>query len=278
MKMYNNNCIIIQFPAFSGGKFIGNCLALSKHCVPMHKKHASYLIDNPTDYEYRLKCHADIMKIDGNWRDKKEFHEPELLGNEVYNAWKYGNTIDSSKFNDTTSAILNCDVNFVLVAHSVESVIRISKVWECAPVIVLTNVEKFWNLAFPLKMDELACSSDDSRNYAGNYRKSHYDSLRGDDWPTWHEFEDAVYNVDNLPNDYPLSTISEIKEFYEWHTVKNDVISFDMGSSIFSRRKFLVAIEKLYNQLCYTDYNPSLVSTYWEEYVRFHDVSKFDLS
>jgi hypothetical protein len=44
---YNSyNPIIIQFPRFAGGKFISNCLALSKHAVPQHSTMAKYLLDN----------------------------------------------------------------------------------------------------------------------------------------------------------------------------------------------------------------------------------------
>lgn len=275
--MLNNNVIIIHFPAYSGGKFIGNCLALSKHCVPMHEKHASYLLDNPMDYGYRLQCHIDIMKNEGDWRDAKEFHEPELLGHEVYNKWKNGEEIDSSKMNNTTNAILNSDVNFVIVTHSVNGIKTLSKVWRDATVVSLINVEEFWNIAFPLKRQILIDYDDKFMHYGGNYNESHYNLLRGDDWPAWDEFEQVCYNIEKLPNNYPLSIVEEIKTLYDWYTVDNDVITFNMSGSIFSRKCFLNAIEILYKQLGYTDYNPNLVSTYWEEYVKFHGVENFDL-
>lgn len=50
----NDNFIICSFLRFAGGKFIGNCLALSNHFCPRDAKCAEYLISCPDDYNFRL--------------------------------------------------------------------------------------------------------------------------------------------------------------------------------------------------------------------------------
>ena len=50
----SSNPIIIQFPRFAGGKFISNCLSLSKHAVPQDKTLAEYLLLRPDDYQFRF--------------------------------------------------------------------------------------------------------------------------------------------------------------------------------------------------------------------------------
>ena len=74
MINYNShNPVIIQFPRFAGGKFISNCLALSKYAVPQDAATARYLLDNPTDYNYRFaRVNDTLPKTVGkmkNWID-----------------------------------------------------------------------------------------------------------------------------------------------------------------------------------------------------------------
>jgi hypothetical protein len=240
----------------------------------MHEKHASYLFSNPTDYNYRLQCHLDIMRNDGFWRAKKEFHEDELLGTLVYDKWSEGEEVDESWYNSITRAILSSNNKFIMTSHNVEKINKISKLWEDVTVVSLINVEKFWNIAEPLKRQ-----TDDPygfKNSSGNECEVHYNFLRGDDWPLWDEFMLVNYNIDRLSSKYPHNIVSEIKELYKWYSVKNKVISFDMGS-IFSERMFLETIEKLYNELEFSDYNSELISKYWREYVQFHGIENFDL-
>ena len=45
----------MHFPAYAGGKFISNCLALSKNCMIMDKDSVGYLTEHSLDYEYRLQ-------------------------------------------------------------------------------------------------------------------------------------------------------------------------------------------------------------------------------
>jgi len=55
MDFNADNLIIVWYPRYSGGKFIMNCLALSKHCVPLDVAACNYLLEHPADYDYRLK-------------------------------------------------------------------------------------------------------------------------------------------------------------------------------------------------------------------------------
>jgi hypothetical protein len=49
----STNPIIMSFPSFTGGKFISNCLSLSKYACPQDPEAAEYLLKNQNDYDYR---------------------------------------------------------------------------------------------------------------------------------------------------------------------------------------------------------------------------------
>ena len=46
--------VIMSFLPFAGGRFLGNCLSLSKDFCPQNSIAAEYLLKKPTDYDYRL--------------------------------------------------------------------------------------------------------------------------------------------------------------------------------------------------------------------------------
>lgn len=56
MDVFNTkNAVIMAFLPFAGGKFLGNCLSLSKDFCLQDPLAAEYLLQNPTDYDYRLE-------------------------------------------------------------------------------------------------------------------------------------------------------------------------------------------------------------------------------
>ena len=255
-----SNPIILQFPRFAGGKFISNCLSMSRHCVPQNKLLAEYLIDKPSDYQYR---YFNIMRTlppatdMTNWINKYELGDTQLFGKCHYD-WRQGipcsdNLIDK---------LYESDLNFFIVSHSgPDEILKINKVWPNSTVILLKNYQKFYEISAGLKSSKM----EPIKDHAGNYCKESYNILKGSSWPLWEEYEANNYQTDHI----------EMHEYYHWHLVKNPIIAFDMDNTIFKEIEFLVAMESLYQQLGYSDFNAELISSFWKAYIRLHiDISK----
>jgi hypothetical protein len=246
---YNSNkAIILQFPRFAGGKFISNCLALSKYAVPQDATVGSYLLDNPEDYDYRVKQLTTTLPPSTaemrNWINKYEFGDKQQ--------------------EPILDRLSNNNLNFFLMAHQPTSTIELLERWPNAKVIVLTNFRRFSDISYKHKNNGETINS-----VSGNYCIEKYNVLKGDDWPTWDEFNVAKFNVNNL-NNLPDTIVDEMSEFYVSNQINTSTIGLDIDSCIFDRFKFLSSIEDLYNQLGYTDFNPKLVSNFWQQYINLH--------
>jgi len=247
----SDEVIIMQFTRFAGGKFISNCLALSRHAVPQDAKVGNYLLDNPDDYNYRFK---------------------KLLTTLPPSVAEMRNWISKYEFGDNQQApildkLSNSDLNFFLTSHVPESTIELLEQWPNAKVIVLTNVRQFTNISYERKNSGETLA--EVLYIAGNYCIEKYNLLKSDDWPTWEQFNTALFNVDNLIN-VPICIVNEISEFYISNQINAIIIGFDIDNCIFDKFKFLSSIENLYNQLGYTDFNPKLVGDFWQQYINLH--------
>ena len=88
----SDNPIIIQFPRFAGGKFISNCLSLSKHAVPQDKKLAEYLLLHPDDYQFRFDNLVKTLPPPHdmiNWIAQYELGDNQLFGS-THLDWRNG--------------------------------------------------------------------------------------------------------------------------------------------------------------------------------------------
>jgi hypothetical protein len=246
---YNSpNANIIQFPRFAGGKFISNCLALSKYAVPQDAVTAKYLLDNSDDYNYRvariistLPRTVSEMK---NWISKYEFgdkqQEPAL------------------------AQLSNSNLNFFLVSHQASITAEMLLLWKNAKVIILTNFRQFSNISWQRKNN-----GETIEEVSGNYCVEKYNLLKGNDWPNWEEFNTAKFNVTNISN-LSISIKDEISKFYTTVASNTDAIAFDIDNSIFEKSKFLSAMSDLYTQLHYDDFNSELVGNFWQSYIDLH--------
>jgi hypothetical protein len=276
IDFFTDKIIIVNFPAFSGGKFIMNCLSLSKHSTPLHSKITNYLIDRPDDYDYRLNAvlstlpPPDNMK---NWREKWEFGDTEFYNGQVKDhltRWK-----NSSISNDTVdtmlSTLISKQICFFMTAHGgPQTIEQIVSVWPNARIITLINSEKFWNIAINLKTTNTNASK--LADYAGNECQSKYQILKGSNWPDWNIFEKCHYNVDKVSTFVRIkhSIKKEIKQFYPWHKIKNDTFCIDVDNSFFDKESFLKTICNLYTWIKFDDFNPTLVEQYYQQYISLH--------
>ena len=259
------NFIILSFPQFAGGKFISNCLSLSKLVCPQDSNVAKYLLNNPADYDYRLAAVLGTLPRDRrgmrDWIAKFEFGDLQLYGPTV-SIWQSG--MNKSPTNLVTD-LLTAGFRLFITAHGGDvSVRNILTVWPNSLILQLINHVKFSEISKNLKSD----NNKTLRDYAGNYCNEKYSELAGKDWPSWREFDSVGYDIQQLPN--YASVREEILEFYNWKGINNKTVLFNIDESIFNQTKFLIAMEKLYKQLGLPDYNPELVGIFWRSYINLH--------
>lgn len=268
----DNNFIIMSFPRYSGGKFISNCLSLSKSCCPQDPISAEYLLNQPADYEYRLNaimrtlplCRDEMTK----WIEKYEFGDTQLY-QASFGQWQNGINDQPS---DLVTRLLKSKFRLFLTAHGGDiAVQKLLKVWPNSTIIKLINHVKFSMISRSLKSTDNKSIDE----HAGNYCKNKYLELAGAAWPTWEEFESVGYDI-RLLNGYELVK-EEILDFYNCRSIKNKTLLFDVDNTIFNRTKFLLAIEQLYKQLELPDFNPGLIEKFWQSYMCLH-IDNVDLT
>jgi len=263
------NPVIVCFPSFSGGKFITNCLSLSRHAVPQDCAIAEQLLADPANYQYRFDSimrtlpPQDDMK---NWVAQYEFGDWQLYGLAISD-WREGLATT-----DTASSVVdplsNSDLTFFICCNSgPESVEKLLQVWPNARLLMLTNTWQFSTVALKLKSD----TGQTPLDFAGNYCKEKYEILAGGSWPTWEQFEQVGYNVDRL-TDYPVEIQEEMASFYTWHKITKPINMINIDGTIFDQERFLDMIEKLYDWLGFDDFDPKLVAQFWQSYIDLHQI------
>jgi hypothetical protein len=265
LKTFNStNATIISFPAFAGGKFLSNCLALSKDACPQDSNTAEYLLQFPDDYNRRMAAilqtlpTSDQMK---KWRSF-EFGDRQLYGDAAFSNWLQGT---AGQVNNITQQLCNSNMKFFISDHSMEPS-KLITVWNNATVVKLINSEKFQSIAMRKKHTEVV---SDLSQINGNYCRQKYNLLKGKSWPTWTEFDLQGYDVSKC-NKVSNRVRYEIEQFYPLPTSRNPVILFNMDSCIFELDKFLSAVQDLYLKLNLLDFQSDLVEQFYKKYISLH--------
>jgi len=257
------NATIVSYPPFSGGKFLTNCLSLSKHACPQNSKIAEYLLKNPTDYDYRLGSVLTSLPNKAqmkNWRSF-EFGDDDLFGHWHHN-WR-GHRRRLPLPNNITQKLCKSGLKFFMVDHSMEAR-NLLTVWPNATVIKLINTEQFQTIAAALKNKKL----EDPISLNGNYCRQKYNQLRGNDWPEWNEFARVGYDISKCST-VTVTIQQEIEQFYSLQTTKNQVL-FNMDDCIFDTDRFLDSMKKLYVQMGFDDFQQDLVKQFYTAYISLH--------
>jgi hypothetical protein len=260
----STRAVISCFPAFAGGKFLSNCLSLSQNACPQDAKAATFLMQQPNNYQYRLQTVLSTLpryQQRRQWRDF-EFGDSQLYGDLQWRQWNRG---IAEPLNDITRRLCNADMYFFITNHGMDPT-ALRKVWPKATLLILTNFRRFQKISMSVKVDQTA---HDLGDVNGNYCEEKYKVLAGPDWPSWQDFEKHGYCLTHL--DIKPSIKEEMAEFY--HQVPNTVrmVMFDMDASIFDLKDFLTSMRKLYDDLDLTDFNKELVSQFYLAYINLHD-------
>ena len=264
MKSFDTkNVVILSYPPFAGGKFLGNCVALSKGACPQDPQAAEYLLTNAEDYDYRLQCVLKTLPPSNQLTRWKhfEFGDRQLYG-DVIDHWWNGTPATPNRLTDR---LASSTMKFFMVNHSMDPT-NLAQVWPNAVVVRLVNFCRFQTLAADKKH---AGGIHDMTTINGNFCQEKYDQLSGPDWPSWQEFEDHGYDVRQLSGVDP-TILQEIGTFYPLHQVKNKVILFDVDSSYLDHNKFMSAIGSLYQELDLDDFQPDLVQAFYDRYMELH--------
>lgn len=277
------NLIVMWYPRFAGGKFIMNCLSLSRHCVPMDIEMCNHLVNFPTDYSYRLsKVIATLPpKEDMDRWHNYEFNnakfyddpEPDKYKSEnlLFSRYQKG-IIHKDGIDKRISTLIDKNIDFFAEtrANNIDHITQYTSLWPNARIIKLINFEKFQPLAASKKQKNNI--SRPMSDYCGNESREKYDSLKGDSWPDWKIFEKNDYNIDKVAKHVKISDeiVAEIKEFYPWHTISNPIFNIDVDETYFDQDKFFTQIKNLYDWLGYDDFNETLLSQYYTAYIGLH--------
>lgn len=257
------NAVIVSYTAFSGGKFLGNCLALSQYACPQEPSAARYLLRKPDDYDFRLETVLKTLPPSEkmlDWR-RYEFGDLQLYG-PAWEAWRTGLPKPPNRL---TQDICHSGMRFFFTDHSFQP-INLCGVWSNATILRMINSRKFQKLALQKKNPH---EISDITEIAGNYCEEKYNFLRGDSWPEWQAFEQAGYDSGRVAN-LDLNVVNEINKFYPMHVIKNPVILFDVDSNYYNRDRFMSSMADLYQLLGLLDYQPTLVSKFYDSYMALH--------
>jgi len=257
----STNPVVVSYPAFSGGKFIVNCLSLSRHSCLMDNRSAVHVLKNPGDYEFRLQQVMATLPLKEdllNWQ-RYEFDEVKLYG-------KHFETLPvPEQLAPIVEQLSKSNLKFYTIDHNgPPNINNTLSIWPNATVVRLINCRHFQNISIQLKS-----TRHDATQLCGNYCEEKYNQLCGPSWPSWEEFDQVGHDVRRIPN-VDDTVISEINQYYPWNTVSNNVVQFDMDACIFDETKFLESMQQLYQTLGLDDFNRELVLKFYQAYINLH--------
>ena len=289
----SDNLITIWHPMFAGGKFIMNCLSLSKHCSILDSNATEYLLGNPDDYEYRLSKILQTLPPKDKmimWQQHYEFHSYKfydyhgadedtrnqielLVFEELFKGnIDYSNNVIASRI----SRLINAKMNFFAEArvsgdNNSKILERYLDIWPNSKIVQLINFEKFRRIAKTLKTLNFN-SSLPAFHGLGNECKEKYDLIKGTEWPDWETFEKYNYNIDKVSKYVTITddAKNDIKQYYSWHKCDAQIFNIDVDGTYFNKEKFFLQMKELYNWLGYDDFNEELLSIYYTAYMKLH--------
>lgn len=263
MIFESHNASMISFLPFSGGKFLSNCLSLSRHCCPQDPAAAEYLLECPNDYDRRLEIVLKTLPSTDQMIDWRSFEygDHQLYGDAFF-SWLSGVAVEP---NDITKKLCHSEMRFFITDHSMQP-INLCQIWKNSVIIRLINSRTFQDLCLIKKNGG---TPTDMTQTNGNYCVEKYDTLRGLDWPSWQQFQSSGYDIRKC-GIFDQEIINEIGKFYTLHTIQNQVIMYDVDQNYFDKDKFSVSMRNLYDNLGPTDFSSDLVEFFYTKYMSLH--------
>ena len=229
----------MMFPAYAGGKFITNCLCLSKHFVPSF---TNFDLTKTTDVDYRLDT---ILKT--------------LPNQDQMSNWLQYEFGEHNRSGDFYKLVKSMKLRCIRTSHGFIPDYIIE--WHPCTIVKLIRYEKFRHIAYSLKKTNRPFADEDSRE--------RYEQIKGTSWPTYEEFSAVGFDSRSLELDEQVRI--DINRFYPLGTISNRTHLFDQ-STIFNKQTFLNEMKKLYFALGLDDFNEEATSIFYTKYAILHNI------
>jgi len=226
--------VAVNFRPGAGGKFIQNCLGLSKHCLLKKLEWANWQIDCPVinanyyrqKLTWALTTVPSISIVDlcasGIGIEYPLWLTYELSDRDFFSRWFNDDEMHNFSTQMISPIFAKAAQNNKWVTYSVHSydgTKNLSLIWPTVKHVYLTPADKFADTWLPYKNPELAS--------------------RDDDWS----------NCSTPPDE----------AFY-----------FDIDNTIHNEQKFLDQMSKLYSWLGWDDFAQTFVPEYYRAYISIH--------
>ena len=238
MKLnFNTDKIIaVCYPAFAGGKFLMNCLALSRHATFQCKYRVAidFNLDLNSMSYYNSKLEMAFESLPPDKQSMKKWRQYEFGCVQLFN-WAAGEFCKDN----LTDKIVSSEVkilsnqnhkNFFIVAHKLSSLERIIDYFPNTKILMLTDFVDFMIKARLLKNNSASFNLENCKLNWNNINYSKY-----------------IDSFDKYKIDYTMSYID-----------------------IFEEDKFLDRVKILYDELGYDDFNRDLVQKFYQAYISLH--------
>ena len=237
--------ILLVYPKYVGGKFISNCLALSRHCVVQDYKTAQMDIKlgkngfNETYYKFKL---AAVMKTLPLKRDMAQWGLYEYGCDKLYGIdeefYKHNSIHHIKSFIDADhNGIFNLlnenHKNSCLITHDYRTLMKYIQVWGSdSPVVEFCEYDKFRAKAAMLKTG----ATDYAITQTANYQ----------DADEYHRADQQFYQLDSAA----MLAIDPL--FSSWGT-------------------FQSSMARIYTRLGFDDFNADLMKPFYDAYMALHE-------
>ena len=266
MIVDKNKLLVVFFPNGAGGHFIVSALALSKHSMLLSEKFILNPLDPNKMLGLFLKNITSSIEL-GKWQD---FNMDKITD--------ITNSAELIKLNDTISN----DVYFLAAAHKQQHYKNICNIWKDLTIVNFTNAAEFTGWRYYSNLPTI---------------KDYWEDIRGGTWPEnppltndelqlypdiiknelVAKFNNSILNYFNL-NSFSIDAgfRNEFIPYTELHTDwVNYTIDYPENQQVltwncqdfFSKDATVDNIERLYNELGFTDFNKSAITTLYQTWI-----------
>ena len=257
MSIFETDKLIILFyrPG-AGGKFLANCLGLSSQAVLQDANFAQQQLDGGLD---------SVQKFDliMNRLDEATVYWKDLgLGDYQYFGQSLENIVKESQLKSICKHVNDQNLFFIAVSHSIKTLERMVAMWPNAKVIEFTNSANFLRKY---------------RNGFTDNQTRYWNKIKGPDWPDTPpgsvkeihalpqniqdelatQFQDLIYkNIETVPDDVCAVVKNNHQIMFTWDC-----------DWYLDPESTAQSVEKIYNLLGLTDFNPDWIKLYWSKWV-----------
>lgn len=232
MKLnYNTDkLIILFFPAYAGGKFLSNCLALSKFATFQNAELALIdikLRESKDYYNWKLKT---ALKSLPTMEQISSWLKYEYGCDKLFNWSAHDENFSEEQISYAVKLLSNLnDTNFFIVSHGYDDLCRVKKYFSNAKILILTDYLKFIEISYKIKQEKLTTL---------NLKKD----------------KNFLKKISHCNQ-----TIKKLKYDYK--------VSFE---NIFNEEFFIEEIHNLYKKLNYNDFNEQNIKIFYKQYIDLH--------